>query len=104
MVTPSVVFAKCQKCFPYYSSGAITTAIKHFKGNAGLTKEGFPLQSEREHQQMRTPQSQFTKALAPDASMRSVQCHKSSLDWKSSGVEAGYFTKSLAPQRSQCCT
>lgn len=53
----SVVFVKWQKCFPYYSSGANTTAIKDFKGNTGLTKEGFLLQSETESQQTRTPQS-----------------------------------------------
>lgn len=80
----SVVFAKCQKCFPYYSWGAIATAIKDFKGTKGLAEEGFLFQPEREHQQMRTPESRFTESLSSgpvnvsDASRLSVQHHKPS--------------------------
>lgn len=54
-------FVKCQKCFPYYSSDAITMAIKGFKGNPELTKDGFLSQSETEYRQTRTQQSRFTE-------------------------------------------
>lgn len=54
MATLSVVFAKCQKCFPYYSSGAITRAMEDLKISARLTEEGFLLQSEGGYQETRT--------------------------------------------------